>query len=180
MAFRDITTLEEFWAYRWDSDIQSVQDFKRLVAAGELSIEIELGTILSLLRFDNAPLENELFNLEDEVEKEEFEAGVDKLRGKYGITLKSPSTFIQAVTEKEFYKFIEEWHSTQGEQKRWNPDYAPPTSVQSRIEHFCREHDPAEVIKEFNISKWKDPKKYVIFPFDGWMLAHYLQLSYGK
>ncbi|MBW2996870.1 hypothetical protein KY349_00860 [Candidatus Woesearchaeota archaeon] len=183
MKLRDATTEEEFWAYKWKSEIESINDFERLVAAGELSMDMELGTILSLLRFDDGPLERELFNLESEDEKEELETEVDKLHSKYGITMKSPSTFIQTVTDEEFCKFIDKWHSRQGEQKRWNPDYAPPISIQSKIEHFCRTHEPAEVINEFNIPKeveGKDPAQYVLFPFDGWMLARYLQLSYEK
>jgi hypothetical protein len=182
MKLSDVTTEEEFWAYKWESEIEAVRDFEMLVAAGELSMGLELGTILSLLRFDDGILETLLFNMDTEKEKEDLEADIDNLRSRYPITLKSPATFIQTIKQADFCDFIEEWHQAQGEQKRWNPDYAPPISIQSKIEQFCREHEPAEVIKEFNLSgEMKDSRRpYVLFPFDGWMLARYLQLSYEK
>ena len=143
---------------------------------------LELGTILSLLRFDDGTLEREMLNLDSKEEQEDLKTDVNRLKSKYGITLKSPSTFIQTVNQEEFYKFIEEWRQAQGEEKIWNPDYAPPISVQSSVERFCRAREPAEVIKEFNLSgeTEKIPRDYVRFPFDGWMLAHYLQLAYEK
>ncbi|MBW2999823.1 hypothetical protein KY339_04060, partial [Candidatus Woesearchaeota archaeon] len=122
-------------------------------------------------------------------EWEDVKSEVEELSRLYWLTFDSPASFIQTITEDEFHKLVNELYQ---EQRGWNPPYAPEIKIPKSIETFCMLNTPLNVIKEFNLpgrvhrTEAKEEGEvpgtpgegYVLFPFDGWTLAHCLKLSY--
>ena len=190
-------TLDDFYGLRESLDIQSVQDFYSCLEQGNVSWELELGTIFSLLNFNYGHSILDAYN--ENPEEYEFKRGVvvGRLQERYSFTSKSPISFLQTFRKRQFVDFVKKWQTEHGEQKHWNPVYARKEIFASKsIESFCRKNPLENVVSEFNIpgivyreeqkerGKWsfnaeKEPS-YLIFPFNGWSLAHYIQLSYEK
>tara|TARA_Y100000310_G_C20562034_1_gene753539 strand:+ start:191 stop:751 length:561 start_codon:yes stop_codon:yes gene_type:complete len=182
------TTMDEFGKL-YSLDIESIGGFERTVTTGTLSLDLELGVILSVLRFSNHDLETE--SQSDEIYNWDwFEEAVHQLN-RYEITMKSPACFIQGAKELGFSQFIQEWFQHQGENHRWNPDYAPSISLNPAVEKYCREHDPRDILKEFNLAppayignpeSWRvsSEPNFVLYPFTGWELARCLELGYSE
>ena len=119
----DIPTTNGEFGELYGLDIETLGGFYRQMAAGKVSLDLELGVILSILRFSNHDLDAESWN-EEIYNRDQFEEAVCRLN-QYGITMKSPACFIQGVKEQGFDQFIKEWIQHQGETPLWNPDYAP-------------------------------------------------------
>ncbi len=110
----------------------------------------------------------------------EITATIRDWRDNFGIEKERSIMFFQGIDEEggnvtieTLVRLVDEWADAQGEDRKWNPSYAPAVDIDPRILNYAKESSP-----EIFLERFCYVDEGIITPLTCWEMAECLRLAY--
>ncbi len=182
-VYEGVKALERFYVARWSSGLEfdDFSDFRSIVDEGnKISMQDSLGELLETANYYSGTLESpRLEEIETKGEvKDIYHQRGSQFRREYN--LQGLSSLLIEGDAISLGNFVKEWHQS-SEGKIWVPNYVKLPNL-PKVYVQAKDDKPQTLVGRFGVgiveTLGEKTTQTLAFPFDGFVLAECLRLSY--